>query len=157
MRRVRLRRRHLEHRRARQVRAHYLAAVRHFSLPADDHLIQETHFTREGGPIAAKRLLSSAKRPEMIFAANDVLAAGALQAAHELGFRVPEDVAVFGCDDIEFRVSCVLAHDRQPAKIRNRTKCGRAPARPDSNSQHSLAPYLPRRARPIFRESHRSD
>lgn len=82
-------------------RTHYLAAVRHYSLPEADHLIQETHFTREGGRSAARRLLSREDRPDMIFAANDVLAAGALQAAHELDLRVPEDVAIFGCDDIE--------------------------------------------------------
>lgn len=82
-------------------RAHYQAALQHFSLPADVGLVQETHFTREGGRSAARRLLSHSNRPDMIFAVNDVLAVGAMQAAHELGLRVPEDVAIFGCDDIE--------------------------------------------------------
>src|SRR5690606_41253009 len=80
---------------------HSLSAARHVSLRADGDLIHETHCSREGGRAAALRLLSRDDRPDMIFAANDVLAAGALQAAHELNLRVPEDVAIFGCDDIE--------------------------------------------------------
>ncbi|MGO2634743.1 MAG: substrate-binding domain-containing protein, partial [Galactobacter sp.] len=36
-----------------------------------------------------------------IFAANDVVAIGALGAARELGLRVPEDLSVIGYDDTD--------------------------------------------------------
>lgn len=48
-----------------------------------------------------KAFLSQPKatRPTAIFATCDILAASALQAIHELGLRVPEDVSIIGFDD----------------------------------------------------------
>jgi len=36
-----------------------------------------------------------------LFCHNDELAIGALRAAHDMGVRVPRDLAVVGCDGIE--------------------------------------------------------
>lgn len=46
-----------------------------------------------------RRLLSDEKRPTAIFACNDLLAAGAIRAARDLGFEIPEDLAIVGYDD----------------------------------------------------------
>ena len=45
-----------------------------------------------------RRLL--AHRPDSVFACNDLMAAGALQAIAEAGLRVPDDIAVIGFDDL---------------------------------------------------------
>lgn len=59
--------------------------------------------SRAGGREAALQLLSlpAATRPTALLAMTDVLALGAIDAAHELGFTVPDDVSVVGFDDIE--------------------------------------------------------
>lgn len=45
------------------------------------------------------RLLDREPGPTAVFAASDLLAAGALQALYERGMRVPEDTSVIGFDD----------------------------------------------------------
>ena len=59
-------------------------------------------------------------RPDAIFAANDLLAVGAIQAlAIMSGVRIPEDIALIGYDDIDFAASTVvpLSSIRQPAAL----------------------------------------
>ena len=45
-------------------------------------------------------LLSRDSLPRAVFAANDMMALGAIAALNERGLRVPEDIAVAGFDDI---------------------------------------------------------
>jgi DNA-binding LacI/PurR family transcriptional regulator len=45
----------------------------------------------ESARAAAKELLSVGDRPTAVFASDDILAAGALRAAHDLGLAVPGD------------------------------------------------------------------
>jgi LacI family transcriptional regulator len=61
----------------------------------------EDSFTPEAGSNAISRLLSQSVRPTAVFAANDMMALGALTTLQERGVRVPDDVAVLGFDDIE--------------------------------------------------------
>ena len=62
---------------------------------------QEGAYTFESGIECAARLLKLKRRPTAIFAANDEMAAGVLQAARLAGVRVPEDLSVVGFDDFE--------------------------------------------------------
>src|SRR5207247_6980444 len=55
---------------------------------------------REAGAAAMRRLLSLPEPPTAVFARTDMLASGALQAARQLGVRVPEDLSLMGHDDI---------------------------------------------------------
>ncbi|GAB3496766.1 LacI family DNA-binding transcriptional regulator [Amycolatopsis cihanbeyliensis] len=58
-------------------------------------------FTRESGQAAMAGLLEREPELDGVFAANDLMAIGALRALRAAGRRVPEDVAVVGYDDIE--------------------------------------------------------
>ncbi|QYM74981.1 LacI family DNA-binding transcriptional regulator [Leucobacter luti] len=63
-------------------------------------------------------LLPPDRRPDAVFAANDLLALGVLQALVMTGsLRVPEDIALIGYDDIDFASSAVvpITSVRQPA------------------------------------------
>lgn len=57
-------------------------------------------FTREFGRAAARELLTEDREIDALVCANDLIALGALDAAHELGRSVPSEVAVTGYDDI---------------------------------------------------------
>ncbi|HUR58572.1 MAG TPA: LacI family DNA-binding transcriptional regulator [Opitutaceae bacterium] len=63
-------------------------------------LIVEGDFEEESGERAVAALLASGHRFDGLFAANDNMAIGAIQALRSAGFRVPQDVAVVGFDDI---------------------------------------------------------
>jgi DNA-binding LacI/PurR family transcriptional regulator len=58
-------------------------------------------FTRESGQHAMAELLDRHPDLDGVFAANDLMAIGALRALRDAGRRVPDDVAVVGYDDIE--------------------------------------------------------
>lgn len=58
-------------------------------------------YTFESGIEQGLELLRMQPRPTAIFAGNDEMAAGVLQAARQMGLRVPEDVSVVGFDDFQ--------------------------------------------------------
>jgi DNA-binding LacI/PurR family transcriptional regulator len=58
-------------------------------------------FTRESGFEAVRQLLDDDPDLDAVFAANDMMAIGALLALRKSGRRVPDDVAVVGFDDID--------------------------------------------------------
>lgn len=64
--------------------------------------IQEASFELEGGRQKALLLLRLLPRPTAIFAADDMIAMGALQAIRSLGLNCPTDVSVVGFDDLDF-------------------------------------------------------
>ena len=68
--------------------------------PGMKESVFEGDFTEAAGWAAGRRIAQSKPRPDAVFAANDMMAAGCLSALREAGLRVPEDVALGGFDDI---------------------------------------------------------
>jgi len=68
--------------------------------PHDGALRHPCAPTEAGGYEAARALLGAHPQVDGLLCYNDLVAIGALQACAELGLRVPEDLAIIGCDDI---------------------------------------------------------
>jgi LacI family transcriptional regulator len=85
---------------ARDRLAGYKAALRTNHLPVDPELVYEGDF----------------HQPTAIFASNDVMAMGVMDAAHSRGLRIPDDVSILGFDDISQaqNVHPALTTVRQP-------------------------------------------
>ena len=64
------------------------------------------YFTQESGSAAMARLLDEHPEVDGVFAANDLMALGAVTVLHERGLRIPEDVAVVGFDDSHAALLC---------------------------------------------------
>ncbi|MCL7745607.1 LacI family DNA-binding transcriptional regulator [Halalkalibacter alkaliphilus] len=66
--------------------------------PREEYFIK-TEATIERGKEAGLQLLNLEEPPSAIFACNDLLAIGAIEAARELGFDLPNDLSVIGFDN----------------------------------------------------------
>lgn len=78
----------------------YINFLKKYNLPYDETLIVEYPFDQQGGYQGAMDLLKLPNPPTAILAANDILAMGAIQAAHDMGLAVPGNVSIVGQDDI---------------------------------------------------------
>jgi LacI family transcriptional regulator len=89
------------HRRKGYVRAHAEAGV-----PTDAKLIVQSRIDMHSGVSTARELLALPKPPTAIFAINDAAAIGAMGVAAQLGWKVPDDLAIVGYND--FALSAML-------------------------------------------------
>ena len=78
-----------------------LAAFEALGLQPSSDRILKGDFRRNTGFRLTLELIKREGRPTAIFAHNDHMAIGVLEALREKGLRVPEDIAVVGFDDIE--------------------------------------------------------
>lgn len=89
-----------EHLTARERVAGFREALQRLGRPVRDAAVVHGAFTRDGGYEAMRSLIASGVHADCVFAANDVMAVGAMAAVRDAGLRVPDDVAVAGFDDI---------------------------------------------------------
>ena len=75
--------------------------LRALGAPLEARMRRVGQFSHKSGYQWCLDLLAGDDRPTAVFAANDVIAFGALDAARRLRVRVPEELSVVGFDDID--------------------------------------------------------
>lgn len=88
----------------------YQQALTHYDVTYDSALICEEWTDPQGGYRAARQLMQQENPPTALFCFNDRMAMGTYAALNELGFRIPEDIAVVSYDNQE-----LLAANLRPA------------------------------------------
>lgn len=78
----------------------YQDALKELDILLAEDLILHGEFTFDSGYQNAGRLLNSAEPFDAVFAANDLIAFGAIECLTEHGIKVPQEVLVAGYDDI---------------------------------------------------------
>lgn len=78
----------------------YREALDAHHIEVDSALIRSGNYSEDGGYQAMGQLIQSDIRPTAVFAANDLMAMGAILAIREAGLAIPEDISVMGFDDI---------------------------------------------------------
>jgi LacI family transcriptional regulator len=107
-------------------RSVYRVALVNAGIERDPALEVEADYQFEPGAVAAASLLELADPPTAIFAFNDSIAIGAMEAAAARGVRVPEDLSIVGFDDVTYAtvVTPALTTVRQPLAEMGRAAVG---------------------------------
>lgn len=97
----------------------YISVLEKHNISVNNDLICYGKPTIEGGYDQMRTLLAKHKPFTAVFAAGDTMAIGAIKALKDQGFRIPEDCAVVGFDDIDFSAFCepALTTIRQPKEM----------------------------------------
>lgn len=79
----------------------YLSALRDAGVGREASYLQHADFTMESGAAAVQRMLDDSRQPPTaIFCATDLIAIGAMNHLRKAGIRVPDDVCIFGFDNL---------------------------------------------------------
>jgi LacI family transcriptional regulator len=78
----------------------YRSALRTYHIPEKPELIYEGDFNQPDGYVAASAFLELSIPPTAIFASNDVMAMGVMDAVRNRNLRIPDDISVVGFDNI---------------------------------------------------------
>ncbi len=95
----------------------YCAALNEAGFRPETDLLAYGDYTLESGSLAAQKLLRFSPRPTAIFCFNDRMAVGAMRSARDLGLKIPDDLSIFGFDNVELAQASdpPLTTIRQPA------------------------------------------
>lgn len=77
----------------------YRAALGEAGIPYDPAIVRHADFSEHSGFLEMTWLLKNAPDVTAVFAGNDVVAYGAMQAVLQADLRIPEDMSIVGFDD----------------------------------------------------------
>lgn len=76
-------------------------ALQDNGIDAQKMALIECEYSIENGAKNFKTLMQAQEKPTIIMCGNDVLAAGAVKQAHDMGLKIPDDISITGFDNIE--------------------------------------------------------
>jgi len=98
----------------------YKACLKKYGRDVEDELVKQVMFSSESAVEATKFLLDQEAKPDGIFAVNDEVGFGAMKVIQERNYKIPEDIALVGFDDIPLAAFAPIALSsvsRQSKKI----------------------------------------
>ena len=98
----------------------YEACLKKYGRNVEDELVKQVMFSPESAVEATKFLLDQKAKPDGIFAVNDEVCFGAMKVIQERNYKIPEDIALVGFDDIPLAAFAPIALSsvsRQSKKI----------------------------------------
>ena len=79
----------------------FRATFKQKGVALDPRLVAEGNHRVDGGYRAMVQILESGVPMTAVLCSNDLTAIGAMQAVHERGLRIPDDISIVGFDDIQ--------------------------------------------------------
>ncbi len=77
------------------------AALEDYGIETQNLPLIECEYSIQNGAESFRTHIEQDNRPTIIMCGNDVLAAGAVKQAHEMGLKIPDDISITGFDNIE--------------------------------------------------------
>src|SRR5690606_32093855 len=95
----------------------YKDALRKYDLPSPESWVVSSEFSLEEGIERGYQLMALKDKPDGIFAASDRIGLGVHVALRQLGYRIPDDVALIGFSDLSISalIDPALSTVRQPS------------------------------------------
>lgn len=79
----------------------FRAAVKDFGLELRESWVMNGDFNHDiARDVMLDRLAGNPELPDVLYAFNDEMAIGAMEALTQMGYRIPQDISVIGMDDI---------------------------------------------------------
>ncbi|MBZ0298859.1 MAG: LacI family transcriptional regulator [Anaerolineae bacterium] len=85
--------------------AGFLQAMEEAGLPVNPAFVKYGDYQIQSGYVLTAELLAQRPLPSGLFIANNLMTLGALNAIHESGINIPNEIAVIGFDDLPWAVS----------------------------------------------------
>jgi len=72
-----------------------------YGIPLNNHHIKNIILSSKEGYDGMCEIIEAGDLPTAVFCGNDIVAIGAMKAAHKSGIRIPKDISFVGLDNIE--------------------------------------------------------
>lgn len=128
----------------------FLAARDSLKLAAHPEYVIRADHSALGGYRAIQQLISLYPKITALICSNDLTAIGAMQAAYEIGLRLPEDISIIGFDDINLSAFahpsmttiCVPRKELASIAFKSLLRLGEDAGVEGNGEQHRVSTYL---------------